>query len=1054
MRALQLVAAQHDVGLDLLATRGEHLLGVAPRPGLALVADVLGHVLDAMDDERRPPVRARHRGVDRAPPALLPAAARGLRATDRVALHRQHVGAAEILDARERGAHVAHAVGVGVGGVVREDVEQAAALELLAGRHRRLEIRLAHRDDLVLARREHRVAARGALEERAVVAARRVGLAPRLALACERLLTLVLGALALADVLREREHRPAPVELDRVPRDLDREEPPVLRAMAPLAGTLHADARERDRLAQRRDLLGRADVGDRHREELVAGVAVVLHGGGVDLEEAQRLAVVDPGGLRVVREQQPVLRFARLEPGLREPLLGDVLGDGDEALLRAPSVADGRHADARPDHAAVLREVALLDDVAVAAAVAQIGEQRDVVTEVVRVGDRLEVERAQLVLGVAEHPAESLVRLEEASVGRADRDAGRGLAERAAEALLARAQRFLALRVLHGEAHQVHGAIDDLLLGGGRVVRRAVVDGEGREHTPVGVQHRRGPAGAQAVLQGEVAVVVPQGIGRDVGDQHRLLAVGRRAAASGVRTDRLAVDRGDVGRRQVRCRSVPDVRALVVEQQHGDDSVAQHVLDAERGRLEDLAQRASGRDPREDLRLAALDPLEALVLRDVARHAENRDDRTVGVAQRRRVGLHPAFAPLEADDAEPHLAALAAGHAPVQRGEALAVLGVDQLEHVAAGDLLERRGLDHAQTRGVHLEEPTVRRDRLHALRLAVDDRTQARLARAQRVLRELALRDVHVRDHDAAGLVLVERRGHHAEPAALDRRVAGVLERELARLTRQHAADAGGDRVRLGGARALRTVADLEVARPHASMGRLDRVGDAEASPGFVHRDHDAALVEQGDVRRESVEDCRVRLVELAHALVGRVRVGRGAAPQASTPLRIEHLLDGGAESLEVALWHEVVRAAPDRLDRAFLTPGFGKVNARNLEPARAQQFDHAQRVEPRRDVRGEDHVGQLPLERAQQVDLGRHTPCREAHAGPAQGAADAPGLLLVAFDQQDRDRLRAERSSSDGRLLHLAHFMPVKGGMRASRRLSGHDRPRWDFDGPERLH
>ena len=83
-------------------------------------------------------------------------------------------------------------------------------------------------------------------------------------------------------------------------------------------------------------------------------------------------------------------------------------------------------------------------------------------------------------------------------------------------------QRRLGLRPLDGHRGQVRNAFDDVALVRTGVARLAIVHREGPQHPAVGGQHGSGPARSQRVRQGQLAVVDPQGVGGDVGDDHRL----------------------------------------------------------------------------------------------------------------------------------------------------------------------------------------------------------------------------------------------------------------------------------------------------------------------------------------------------------------------------------------------------------------------------------------------------------------------------------------------------------------------------------------------------
>jgi len=131
---------------------GLHLLGAAPqlRGELPLLAarvahpDELGHVLDAMDDQPGRAAVAEHRGIDRAPVALLE---RSVGGADVVLLDRHHVTLAGPQHGLQRSAEAAHPGRFGVSGVVREHVEDGAADDLLALGHRRVQVRVVDGDD-------------------------------------------------------------------------------------------------------------------------------------------------------------------------------------------------------------------------------------------------------------------------------------------------------------------------------------------------------------------------------------------------------------------------------------------------------------------------------------------------------------------------------------------------------------------------------------------------------------------------------------------------------------------------------------------------------------------------------------------------------------------------------------------------------------------------------------------------------------------------------------------------------------------------------------------
>jgi hypothetical protein len=174
----------------------------------------------------------------------------------------------------------------------------------------------------------------------------------------------------LGHVVREHERGPAALERDLAGRDLDIDQRAVLLAVPPRPRHRRARAAARLQVGEQRiDVLARADVADRHGQELVARVAVVAHRRLVDGQEAQALRVVDPHRQRVGLEQQPVA-LLRVGQRLEQPRgldrgggaacqFGDdvEIGRGEGALVlggqrdRAPRALarHQRHAQVRGD---------------------------------------------------------------------------------------------------------------------------------------------------------------------------------------------------------------------------------------------------------------------------------------------------------------------------------------------------------------------------------------------------------------------------------------------------------------------------------------------------------------------------------------------------------------------------------------------------------------------------------------------------------------------------------------------------------------------------------
>jgi len=112
-----------------------------------------------------------------------------------------------------------------------------------------------------------------------------------------RALRFGFGLDLLGDVVGEHEDRLAAKEGQRMARDVRVDDRAVAAPVTPdarhRADVRREQVRAREVLFEPPDVLGRADVADRHREEFFFRVAVLLDGGRVDGEKAQRLAVED-----------------------------------------------------------------------------------------------------------------------------------------------------------------------------------------------------------------------------------------------------------------------------------------------------------------------------------------------------------------------------------------------------------------------------------------------------------------------------------------------------------------------------------------------------------------------------------------------------------------------------------------------------------------------------------------------------------------------------------------------------------------------------------------
>ena len=103
----------------------------------------------------------------------------------------------------------------------------------------------------------------------------------------------------------------------------------------------------------------------------------------------------------------------------------------------------------------------------------------------------------------------------------------------------------------------------------GRLLRLAVIHRERAQDAAVGGCHGRGPAGLEAVVKGEVAVISPERIVGDVRHDDLASCEGRGPAGAGGRADSHAIDRLDIRLREAGRGAMAQVKSLMIEEQNG-----------------------------------------------------------------------------------------------------------------------------------------------------------------------------------------------------------------------------------------------------------------------------------------------------------------------------------------------------------------------------------------------------------------------------------------------------------------------------------------------------
>ncbi len=142
--------------------------------------------------------------------------------------------------------------------------------------------------------------------------------------------------------------------------------------------------------------------------------------------------------------------------------------------------------------------------------------------------------------------------------------------------------------------------------------------------------------------QGQGAIVGPQGIRRDVGDDDRLGPVGGRSTRSGARADGHSVDGLDIGARQAGRGAVAQGGAIGPHQQDRAERATAPLL-GETERVQDQSEPIAPGDHLQQQLLPGQEGVRHLAILDVGRHAVPPDDAPALVPQGRDPGQEPAI---------------------------------------------------------------------------------------------------------------------------------------------------------------------------------------------------------------------------------------------------------------------------------------------------------------------------------------------------------------------------------------------------------------------------
>ena len=290
-----------------------------------------------------------------------------------------------------------------------------------------------------------------------------------------------------------------------------------------------------------------------------------FHCGEIDIDVLHVLVHENRLGRQLHQAPVPVLRFAQRVLGL--PALGDVLHRTDHADGLAGGI---------PDHKPAVQNESIGPVATAEAVFAGPGLPSGIDQRVNPADDPLPVLRMNglvpgfdsgfgLVRQVAEQGPESLVPpdlvVEQIPVP----DDIVGCPGDDLEPFDCTQQHFPGLPALDGDASERGGGLNQLQFAGIRLPWLAVVHRQCPQQPSVMGDDRVRPAGAQAMAQGQLPIVLPQWIGGDLLHHDHFLAPGRCAARARARPDGHAIDRCAVFRGEAGCRRIQQAGAGIVD---------------------------------------------------------------------------------------------------------------------------------------------------------------------------------------------------------------------------------------------------------------------------------------------------------------------------------------------------------------------------------------------------------------------------------------------------------------------------------------------------------
>src|SRR5580658_7938073 len=218
----------------------------------------------------------------------------------------------------------------------------------------------------------------------------------------------------------------------------------------------------------------------------------------------------------------------------------------------------------------------------------------DVIDPIARVGEPLRRREPENGLDLRTHVMPRAVGTEFGDIGD-----GRQTLDQRSIAIFSGAKLGFVSIPLDGQSNEMRRASDELQMLSIGSTRLAVIDSKRPQHGPILRRDGRRPTGAQAVRQRQVTEVRPQRVGRDVGDDNRLLTINGRTARSHRTTNLRTINSLTVFRRQTGSRPMSQSYAISLKKKNGAQHSGMMLFDVRAQGLKGLREWTLAHDHRQ-----------------------------------------------------------------------------------------------------------------------------------------------------------------------------------------------------------------------------------------------------------------------------------------------------------------------------------------------------------------------------------------------------------------------------------------------------------------------